>query len=94
MCNPCKYGYAILYKRSADIEIDVGLGSAEITLPKDVAVRIETDDDSWFSSIDINARELDEVDDGIYESDDYENADIRITLVLSVGMGSIDIYRK
>lgn len=82
------------YKRSAEIEIDVGLGSAEITLPKNVAVRIETDDDSWFSSIDINADELDEVEDGIYESDDYEDADIRITLVLSVGMGSIDIYRK
>jgi len=80
------------YTDESEISIDIGLGSGEITLPRDVPVRIETGDPGWFSSVEFHNDDLEEVDDGVYESDDYEDADIRILIELDVGLGSVDIY--
>lgn len=82
------------YKDDAEINIEVGLGSMDLILPEDVAVRIETEDDNWLSSVDIHGRNVRETRDGIYESDDYDEADVRIILNIEVGLGSIDIYFK
>ena len=82
------------YTGESEISIDIGLGSAEIILPKGIPVRIETGEPGWFSSVDFHNDDLDEVRDGIYESDDFDEADIRITLELDVGLGSVDIYFK
>ncbi|MDH3889944.1 MAG: toast rack family protein [candidate division Zixibacteria bacterium] len=82
------------YKDEAEISIEIGLGSAEIILPRDIPVRVETGDPGWFSTVDFHNDDLDEVDDGVYESDDFEDADVRIYLDLEVGLGSIDIYFK
>ncbi len=79
-------------KSEADIEI--GLGSADIILPEGTAVRIETNGGNWFSSIDFDKRGLDEVDDNVYESPDFDKAESKIVLNLEVGMGSIDIVWK
>ncbi|KAA3637606.1 MAG: hypothetical protein DWP97_00585 [Calditrichaeota bacterium] len=76
---------------TAYIDIDVGLGSGDIILPKDVSVRIEYDGSNWFSSVDIDDRHLDDIDDGILESRDFEDADTRIVVRLNVGMGSLDV---
>ncbi len=80
------------YTGESEISIDIGLGSAEIILSKDIPVRIETGEPGWFSTVDFHNDDLDEVRDGIYESDDFDEADIRITLELDVGLGSVDIY--
>jgi len=83
------------YNGLSTIDIDVGLGSADITLPKGVAVQIRTDGSNWLSSIDIHNNRLDEVDDDVYESDDFDNAKDKIILKVSVGLGSVDIrFRK
>lgn len=82
------------YKGESVIEISVGLGSADIILPKDIPVQIDKGGDNWLSSVDLHRRSLDEVDDNIFESDDFENANTRIILILDVGMGSIDVYWK
>lgn len=82
------------YKGESIIEISVGLGSADIILPKDIPVQVDKGGDNWMSSVDLHRRSLDEVDDDLYESDDFENADTRIVLILDVGMGSIDVYWK
>ncbi len=82
------------YTGESEISIDIGLGSAEIILPKGIPVRVETGEPGWFSSVDFHNDDLDEVRDGIYESDDFDEADIRITLELDVGLGSVDIYFK
>ena len=79
------------YEGTSYIDIDVGLGSADIVLPKDVAIQIITDGDNWFSSVDIHNNRLDEVDDDTYESEDFEDAKDKIILKISVGMGSVDI---
>ncbi len=82
------------YEGESEVSIDIGLGSADITLPEDVPVRIETDGGNWLSSIDIHSRDIDEVDEDVYESPDFENAKTRIVIEISVGIGSVDIYWK
>ena len=52
------------YSGESQVDIDIGLGSAEIILPRGVAVRVETDSDNWLSSVDFHSSRLDEVDDG------------------------------
>jgi len=80
------------YTGESEISIDIGLGSGEIVLPTDVPVRIETGEPGWFSSVNLHDDHLDEVDDGVFESDDYNTADVRILLEIDVGLGSVDIY--
>ncbi|UCE24257.1 MAG: hypothetical protein JSU74_13360 [Candidatus Zixiibacteriota bacterium] len=82
------------YDGESIVSIDIGLGSADITLPEDVAFRIETEGDNWLSSVDIHNRDIDEVDEDVYESTDFDGADDRIILEISVGLGSVDIYWK
>jgi hypothetical protein len=79
------------YTGESEIEIEVGLGKADITLPKGLPVRIESDKDQWFSSVDLHGGNLDEVEDGIYESPDFEKASTRLTIRLDIGMGSVDV---
>jgi hypothetical protein len=82
------------YRGESSIDIDIGLGSADIILPKEVPIRVETGGGNWFSSVDFHHDDLDEVDDGIYESPDFEDAETRIILSLDVGMGSVDLFWK
>lgn len=83
------------YEGVSYINIEIGLGSADIVLPKNVPVQIHTDGSNWLSSIDIHNNRLDEVEDDLYESDDFEDADNKIILTVSVGLGSVDIrFRK
>lgn len=82
------------YEGECEITLDIGLASANIILPEGVAVRIETEDDNWLSSVDIQKKKLSHVDDGVYESKDYEGAKDRILLKIEVGMGSVDVRWK
>ena len=82
------------YDGESEVEIEIGLGSADIILPRDVAVQIETEDDNWLSSIEIHDDDLEEIDDGIYETPDFDRAENRIVVIIEVGLGSVDIYRK
>lgn len=82
------------YTAEAEISVEIGLGSAEIILPRDIPVRIETGDPGWFSTIDFHNDDLDEVEDGVYESEGFEDARVRIFLEIEVGLGSIDVYFK
>lgn len=77
------------WQQSAEADFDVGLGSLEIILPSDIGVRIVTDD-SFLSSVDVDRRYR-EVDDDEYESGNYADAKIRLTIRISIGMGSVDI---
>ncbi len=75
----------------ANIKIKVGLGSMDIVLPQNIPVRVETESSKWLSSVELHHNNLNEMDDGIYESDDFKQAKTRITLSLEVGLGSIDV---
>lgn len=79
------------YKGTSKIVIEIGLGSGDITLPEGIPVRVETEDSNWLSSVDIHNRDLDEVDDDVLESPDFEDADTKIIIELTVGLGSLDV---
>ena len=82
------------YSGESEISIELGMGSADIILPRGVPVRVETSGDNWLSSIDFHNDDLEEIDDDLYETEDFDRAKNRIILELDLGMGSIDVYWK
>lgn len=82
------------YSGVSEISIEIGLGSAEIVLPKDIPVHIETGEAGWFSTVDFHNDDLDEIDDGVYESEGFDDASVRIYMEIDVSLGSIDVYFK
>ena len=77
------------WMQSATADFDIGLGSLELAIPEHIGVRIETDD-SFLSSIDVD-REFREVDDDVYESENYETAEITFDITIQIGMGSVEV---
>ena len=88
----CELDFRGEFRGESDVTLDIGLGSAKIILPEGLAVRIEIEGDNWFSSIDFHNDDLDEVDDDIFETPDFDRADDRIVISVDVGMGSADFY--
>ncbi len=80
------------YHGESIVNIEVGLGSADIVIPKEIPVQIETDGSNWLSSVDIHHGDLEEIDDDLWESPGFESAKDRIVVKIDVGMGSVDIY--
>jgi len=81
------------YKGESDFELEVGVGSVDVILPRGVAVSIETDD-GMFSSIDFHNDDLEEIDDDFYQTPGFDDAEDRIFITVEVGMGSVDFYWK
>ncbi len=79
------------YTAESSIELEIGIGSADITLPRGIPVRIEVDRAPFLSSVEFHRGDVDEIDDDIYESADFESADVRIIMKIEVGLGSVDI---
>jgi len=79
------------YTGESEIDISVGMGSADIFLPADVAVRIESDRDNWFSSVDFYNEDLEKAGRDAYQSPGFDTAKNRIVMRIDVGMGSVDV---
>ena len=82
------------YHGESRVEIEIGLGSAEIVVPKGLPIRIETEGGNWLSSIEFHNDDLDEIDDDLFESSDFDDAEDRLIISVEVGLGSIEIYWK
>jgi len=82
------------FKGESEAKLSVGLGSADILLSDDAAVRIEAEEDNWFSTIDIPRHKLERIGKGVYESDDYKTSKDRLLLRLEVGMGKVSVRWK
>jgi len=82
------------YKGESRIDIDIGVSSADIILPRGIPTRVETSGSNWLSTVDFHKDDLEEIDDNIYESLDFKDAKTRIILIIDVGLGSVDIYWK
>ena len=82
------------YNGESRVDIEIGLGSAEIIVPKGLPVRIETEGGNWLSSIEFHNEDLDEIDDDLFESPDFDDAEDRLVISVEVGLGSVDIYWK
>lgn len=78
------------------LELDGGSGAHTITLPANVAVRIEAlDDGSGSLRVPSNLDKVeygDDRDEGVWESEDYEDAKYRILIrIVDAGSGSITV---
>ncbi len=71
-------------------DISIGLGSVEIRFPPELGMRVYKD--GALSSVDFDP-DLEEVSDGIWESSNYARAKSRLTIDLSIGMGSAELKR-
>ena len=76
-----------------DVSLDIGIGSADVILPKGMAVRVRGDD-GFFSSIDFHGGDLERARRGVKETANFAEASDRLTIDLDVAMGSVDIYWK
>jgi hypothetical protein len=74
------------------VSVDVGVGAVQIELPHGYPVRVESDD-GWFKKIELHDSELTKVDDGVYESKDFDRDDRGLVIKLDVGMGKATITR-
>jgi hypothetical protein len=70
--------------------IDMGVGSVTIEIPRGVPVRVESDD-SWLNSISVPDEYFDEVDDGVYQTEGYDEAGYGLDIEVDVGIGSAEI---
>ena len=89
----CELDFRGDFKGEAEAILEVGVGSVDIIVPRGLDVRLEGDD-GWFSSIDFHGIRLREVDDGVWETDGFDDADDRLIIQADVAMGSIDIYSR
>lgn len=68
--------------------IAVGLGSVNVKIPKDYAVQIEAQS-SFLSSLNFN--DFRRIDEDVYRSKNWENAEHRIFMIVEIGLGSVDV---
>ena len=78
------------FKHRGYVDIDVGLGSLTILVPKDAGVEIRSES-SFLSSFSIDKRDFDEVEDDIYQNDNFGETDKELIFEVDIGLGSIDI---
>ncbi len=89
----CQLDFRGEFHGATELILDVGVGSADVILPKDIGVRVEGDDD-WFSSLDMHGLKLDRVKRDVWETEGYDQAADKILIQVDVGMGSVDIYSR
>jgi hypothetical protein len=77
-------------KGSGYCEIDVGLGSLTILVPRDVGVQIKAES-SFLSSVDIDEDDFEEIEDDLYESDNFGRAEREFIFNIEIGLGSVEI---
>ncbi len=73
----------------AEMTLEVGMGSAEVRIPEGIGVEVYNED-SFLSSVKLD-RELREVDEGLHRTENWEEADHRISIDAEVGLGSVRI---
>jgi hypothetical protein len=89
----CEIDFRGDYQGETEVDIDVGVGSMDVIVPKGVAIMVRGDDD-WFSSLDFHGLRLRETRNGIWKSEDFDDAEDRIVFTIDVAMGSVDIRAR
>jgi hypothetical protein len=71
-------------------KIDVGVGEARIELPENYPIRVLADK-SWLSTLVLRGGDLEEVEDGVYETEDFDDFDYGLELNIDMGIGKTTI---
>ncbi len=78
------------FEHRAYVDVDVGLGSLSIFVPKDAGVQIRSEA-SFLSSVSIDERDFDEVEDDLYESENFGQTEKELIFNIDVGLGSVEV---
>ncbi len=78
------------FHHRAYVDIDIGLGSLELLVPRDAGVQIKTES-SFLSSISIDEDDFEEVEDDLYESEDFGKSQKELIIGIEVGLGSVEV---
>ena len=76
-------------QESAYADVEVGLGSIVVYVPKNIPTKVMADD-NWFSSLDVDDS-FEKTRKGTYETDGFERSDRSLTIKISSGLGSIKV---
>jgi len=76
----------------ATAKIEVGLGSVNVSVPRQFATRLLYDA-SFFSSFDLDD-DFSKTKNGVYETDDYKDTGNRLTIQIESGLGSVKVRRN
>lgn len=79
-------------RHDATAKIEVGLGSVSVSVPKQVAAKLLYDA-SFFSSFDLDD-DFVKTKSGVYETEDYQESEGRLTIQIESGLGSVRVRRK
>lgn len=79
-------------RQNCKVKVEVGLGSVVISLPKETPARIEFED-HWFAGFDLDEG-FRRIRKGVYETDNYKNAEARLTIELQAGLGSVKVRQR
>lgn len=78
------------FEHRAYVDIDIGLGSLTILVPKDAGVQIKSES-SFLSSFSIDKHDFDEVEDDLFESDNFGEKDKELIFDIEVSLGSVEV---
>lgn len=79
-------------RQSAEVQIEVGLGSINVYVPKTIPAKLEYDD-NWLSSFKLDD-DFEKTRSGVYETNDFQDSFKRLTIRLESGLGSVRVQRK
>jgi hypothetical protein len=79
-------------RQSTEVQIEVGLGSIDVYVPKNIPAKLVYDD-NWLSSFKLDD-DFEKTRSGVYETDDFQNASKRLTIRLESGLGSVRVKRR
>jgi predicted membrane protein len=73
----------------AEMTLEVGMGSVKVEIPEKIGVEVYNED-SFLASVRLD-REIREVSEGVHRTDNWEDADHRVSINAEVGLGSVRI---
>lgn len=79
-------------RQSAEAQIEVGLGSINVYVPKTIPTKLVYDD-NWLSSFKLDD-DFEKTRTGVYETNDFQEASKRLTIRMESGLGSVRINRE
>ncbi|MGD0590580.1 MAG: LiaF domain-containing protein [Bacteroidota bacterium] len=80
------------FRQSAEVQIEIGLGSINVYVPKSIPAKLVYDD-NWLSSFSLDD-DFEKTRKGVYETADFQDSSKRLTIRMEAGLGSVRIHRK
>jgi hypothetical protein len=80
------------FQRNAEAQLEVGLGSISIYIPKSIPAKLIYDD-NWLSSFSLDD-DFEKTHKGVYETEDFQESSKHLTIRMEAGLGSVKVFRK